>query len=159
MCSGVIVMISIITTWPVDERDHRDRDVRPRAGSRRADVAVAASPALRSPSDLSASSYGSGRRSDERQDRRAADEHASAARYGAGQRRQPDRHAKVAGRADEIRPDDGTEGRAPHDHADRRGPSRGGYRSAAVYRESWFERIAEADQHRPDEQQRERPRR
>ena len=134
MWSGVIVMIRTITTWPVTSatiatgtfgraqdagEGHRGR----RAPGRRSRAATTSS----------ASSYGSGRSIDERQECGGPDEHASARGTAPLSSGRPRFTARAPAGADEVRSDDRADRRAPDDEADGRGP-RGptGTRSAAA---------------------------
>ena len=78
MCSGVMVMISVITTWPDDERHHGDRDRRPPQQRPRGD-ARGRTAAVRAPM-RSASVVGVGAKAPRGQQRRGAHEDAPARR-------------------------------------------------------------------------------
>ena len=123
MWSGVIVMIRTMTTCPAMSAMIADRDVRAaqqpleRRGPGRASSRRPCRTCRRA-------AYGSGRRQDERQERRAARRTRSARGRRPTSAGSPTATATVAGRRDQVRADDRPDGRAPDDEAD--APRRGG---------------------------------
>ena len=146
MWSGVIVMIRVITTWTVTSETIATGTFGC-ARTARSETAVERSSAPRSV--WSASRYGSGRSS--ANDRSAAlPDEDDRQQVGAGQRRQADRLAELAGPADEFGPMIGAERRAPDDDADGRRPARGREQVRGRVARQLVRGVAEADQDRAE---------
>ena len=96
-----------------------------------------------------------GPQQDEGQDRRHADEHhrheygpvSTAARV----------RGDLARERDELRPDDRADGRSPDDEPERRGPASGRHHVRGGVARQLVRAVAEPDQQRAEEQQRQRP--
>ena len=121
-CSGVMVMIRTITTWPATMVTSATST----AGYRKSTPSPGGGPAsVRARmADGSARRYGSGRRKTKAIANEQADEdHRQQIRAGKGGK--PERLGDHPGRRDQVGTDDRTDGRAPHHGADRRRASFG----------------------------------